>query len=64
MARYRRSRGRGGGYGYYGMVGGAFYGMERLEDWRIRGEMARDYYKNTGYNPRYYNAIKRKRVKW
>lgn len=47
----------------YSMVGGAFYGMERLEDWRLRGRWYEDYYRNTGYRPRYYNAVKRKRIK-
>lgn len=48
----------------YSMVGGAFYGVSKLEDWRLRGKQARDYYKNTGYNPRYYNKFTRRRTKW
>lgn len=47
----------------YSMVGGAFYAMENIEDWRLRGRWYEDYYRNTGYRPRYYNSLKRKRIK-
>lgn len=50
----------------FGAVGASFGAMVALDNWRMRGDYYKAYYRNTGKRPHpsKYNKLIRKRIRW